>query len=42
MIEVLDTKAAQMMLDRGKLACPACGQVMRPWGGMPASGRSGT
>jgi len=32
MIEVLDTEAARMLLARGKLACPACGQVMRPWG----------
>lgn len=32
MIEVLDTKAARMLLARGKLACPACGQMMRPWG----------
>ncbi len=32
MIEVLDTEAARMLLARGKLACPACGQMMRPWG----------
>jgi len=32
MIEVLDTEAAQLLLARGKLACPACGQMMRPWG----------
>jgi len=32
MIQVLDTEAAQMLLARGKLACPACGQMMRPWG----------
>jgi transposase-like protein len=32
MIEVLDTEAARMLLDRGKLACPDCGQVLRPWG----------
>ena len=32
MIEVLDTEAARMLLARGKLGCPACGQMMRPWG----------
>jgi len=32
MIEVLDTQAARILLARGKLACPACGQMMRPWG----------
>ena len=32
MIEVLDTEAARMLLACGKLACPACGQMMRPWG----------
>jgi len=41
MIEVLDTEAAGIVLARGKLACPACGQMMGR-GGTPASGRSAT
>jgi transposase-like protein len=32
MIQVLDTEAAGIVLARGKLACPDCGQMMRPWG----------
>jgi hypothetical protein len=32
MIQVLDTDAAGIVLARGKLGCPDCGQMMRPWG----------
>ncbi len=32
MIEVFDTAAARIALDRRKLGCPGCGQPLRPWG----------
>lgn len=32
MIEVFDTAAARQALQRGKLDCPGCGQLLRPWG----------
>jgi hypothetical protein len=32
MIEVFGTVAARRALTRRMLACPACGQVLRPWG----------
>jgi len=32
MIQVLDTEAAQLLLARGKMPCPGCGQMLRPWG----------
>src|SRR5712691_4312041 len=32
MIEVFDTAAARIALARRKLACPGCGQPLRPWG----------
>jgi len=40
MIQVFDTAAARQALAR-KLACPDCGQPLRPWG-MPASVRFAT
>jgi hypothetical protein len=32
MIEVFDTAAARIALDRRMLGCPGCGQPLRPWG----------
>jgi hypothetical protein len=32
MIQVFDTAAAKIALDRRKLDCPGCGQPLRPWG----------
>jgi hypothetical protein len=32
MIEVVDTTAARTALAAGKLTCPGCGGVLRPWG----------
>lgn len=32
MIQVFDTAAARQALARRKLACPDCGQPLRPWG----------
>ena len=32
MIEVVDAAAARVMLAAGRLRCPSCGGVLRPWG----------
>jgi hypothetical protein len=32
MIEVLDVEAARMALAAGRLSCPSCGGMLRPWG----------
>jgi transposase-like protein len=32
MIEVIDARAARQALAAGRLACPTCGGMLRPWG----------
>jgi transposase-like protein len=32
MIEVIDAQAARQALAAGRLACPSCGGMLRPWG----------
>jgi transposase-like protein len=32
MIEVIDARAARQALAAGRLACPSCGGMLRPWG----------
>jgi hypothetical protein len=32
MIEVIDAAGARRALAAGRLACPSCGGVLRPWG----------
>lgn len=32
MIEVMDVEAARVALAAGRLSCPSCGGMLRPWG----------